>query len=56
MQSQGFEAVQVERLTLARELGAPPLLADDAAGAESVNPLLQRLHAAPDYAIVARRP
>lgn len=56
VQSQGFEAVQVERLTLARELGAPPLLADDAAGAESVNPLLQRLHAAPDYAIVARRP
>lgn len=56
VQSQGFEAVQVERLTLARELGAPPLLAEGAAGAESVNPLLQRLHAAPDYAVVARRP
>lgn len=56
VQAQGFEAVQIERLTHARHLDAPPLLPVEAAGANSVNPLLQRLHAAPDYAIVARRP
>ena len=56
VQAQGFEAVQIERLTLARPIDAPPLLATDATGADSLNPLLQRLHAAPDYAIVARRP
>jgi O-antigen chain-terminating methyltransferase len=56
VQSQGFEAVQVQRLTLAREMDVPPLVTADVPGASSVNPLLQRLHAAPDYAIVARRP
>jgi len=56
VQSQGFEAVQIERLTQARYLDAPPLVEADAPGAASMNALLQRLHTAPDYAIVARRP
>lgn len=52
----GFESVAVERLTLARYVQAPPLLDTDAPGAGSINVLLEGLHAAPDYAIVARRP
>ncbi len=55
IQARGFERVRIERLTEARELDAPPLLDDDLPGAGSVNFLLQQLHVAPDYAIVARR-
>ncbi|MEI2453961.1 class I SAM-dependent methyltransferase [Lysobacter firmicutimachus] len=51
----GFEHVTIERLTIGREIQAPPLLPEDAAGAASINVMLSLLHAAPDYAIVARR-
>ncbi|WP_052756377.1 class I SAM-dependent methyltransferase [Lysobacter capsici] len=51
----GFEHVTIERLTIGREMQVPPLLADEIPGAESVNVMLKMLHAAPDYAVVARR-
>ncbi|MGV8864891.1 MAG: methyltransferase domain-containing protein [Pseudomonas sp.] len=55
VEARGFERARIERLTEARELDVPPLLDDDLPGAGSVNFLLQQLHAAPDYAVVARR-
>ncbi|KFN41927.1 methyltransferase domain-containing protein [Arenimonas metalli] len=55
VQSRGFERVHIERWTVARDMGAPPLLAADLPGAPSVNVLLSQMHAAPDYAIIARR-
>lgn len=56
VRERGFVDPRIERLTAERDLGAPPLLTDDVAGAESVNVLLERLHAAADYSIVARKP
>lgn len=56
IEARGFADARIERWTVARELGAPPLLAPEIPGAASVNVLLSQLHAAPDYAIVARRP
>lgn len=55
VQSRGFERVQVQRWTVARDMGAPPLLAAELPGASSVNVLLSQMHAAPDYAVIARR-
>lgn len=55
VEARGFADVRIERQTVARVLPAPPLLDPEIAGAESVNVLLGQLHAAPDYAIVARR-
>jgi O-antigen chain-terminating methyltransferase len=52
----GFDRARIERLTAARELNAPPLLQEDMPGASSINAVLASLNAAPDYAIVARRP
>jgi len=56
VESRGFEGVRIERLTAAREWNTPPLLRPDIPGAESMNVVLASMHAAPDYAIVARRP
>lgn len=55
VQSRGFDQARIERLTLAREMGAPALLGEEIPGAASVNVLLAQLSTAPDYAIVARR-
>lgn len=55
VEARGFERVRIERLTIARDMGPPALLDATAPGAESVNVLLGQMHAAPDYAIVARR-
>lgn len=52
----GFTDVRIERLHHERELTAPPLLPDTHEGAASINDLLARRLAAPDYAVVARRP
>jgi hypothetical protein len=43
-------------LVVARELSGPPLLPEDAPGATSINTILNALNAAPDYAVVAKRP
>ncbi len=56
VESRGFEDVRIERLTHAREIQAPALLSEDVPGAASMNVLIGSLGAAPDYAIVARRP
>ncbi|HEY5805349.1 MAG TPA: methyltransferase domain-containing protein [Lysobacter sp.] len=56
VEARGFDDARIERWTQARDMGAPPLLAPEIPGAPSVNVLLGQLHAAPDYAIVARRP
>ncbi|MFC7301533.1 methyltransferase domain-containing protein [Cognatiluteimonas weifangensis] len=55
VEARGFHHVRIERWTIARDLGAPPLLADEIPGAESINALLSQLAVAPDYSIVARR-
>jgi len=55
VEARGFAEVRVERWTVARDLGAPTLLEPETPGAASVNVLLRQLHAAPDYAVVARR-
>lgn len=54
--ARGFEDVTIERLSEWRPLNVPTELTSDVAGAESINSLLQKRLAAPDYAIVARRP
>lgn len=55
VEARGFAEVRIERWTVARDLGAPPLLDPETPGAASVNVLLQQLLAAPDYSIIARR-
>ena len=55
VEARGFAEVRIQRWTVARNLGAPPLLDPETPGAASVNVLLQQLHVAPDYAIIARR-
>ena len=55
VEARGFMGARIERLTVARELNAPPLLPDDVPGAASVNVLLASLRVAPDYAIIARK-
>ncbi len=56
VRQRGFVDPRIERLTEARDLGAPPLLPPELPGATSVNVLLDRLLAAADYSIVARKP
>jgi O-antigen chain-terminating methyltransferase len=55
VEARGFEMTHIQRWTVARDMGAPPLLGDEVPGAASMNVLLSQLHAAPDYAIIARR-
>jgi SAM-dependent methyltransferase len=56
VEARGFHGARIERLVIARELNGPPLLPGDAPGATSINAILSALNAAPDYAIVAKRP
>lgn len=56
VEARGFSNVKIERLTHARELSAPSLLAESIPGALSINQMLSMLHAAPDYAIIAENP
>lgn len=52
----GFVDPRIERLTADRDVDAPPLLSPDLPGAATINVVLERLHAATDYSIVARKP
>lgn len=56
VESRGFQAVRIERLTHGREMPWPARLADDVPGAEAINAISDQFAAAPDYAIVAVRP
>jgi len=56
VQARGFRDAVVDRLTVAREMDAPPQLAEDIPGASSINSLLAQFNIAPDYAIIAKRP
>lgn len=56
VEARGFEAVRIERWTVARDVGAPAFVPAEVPGAESMNVLIGQTHAAPDYAIVARKP
>lgn len=56
VEARGFMSARIERLSHARDLGAPPLVDPDIPGGTSMNVLLASLNAAPDYAIVASRP
>ena len=53
--SRGFTDVRVERLSEARDVPMPALLPKDAAGAASVNMVLEHFRAPVDYAVIARR-
>jgi len=55
VEARGFDQARIERWTVARDMGAPPLLDSDIPGADSVNVLLSKLAMAPDYSIIARR-
>ena len=55
VEARGFDQARIERWTVARDMGAPPLLDSDVPGADSVNVLLSKLAMAPDYSIIARR-
>lgn len=55
VEARGFDQVRIERWTVARETGAPPLLDGEIPGAGSMNVLLSQLDAALDYSIIARR-
>lgn len=56
VQARGFQDARIERLKEARDINAPDLLPDSVPSASSINFILKTLHAAPDYAIVARCP
>ncbi|MEI2794939.1 methyltransferase domain-containing protein [Pseudoxanthomonas sp. F11] len=56
VRERGFVDPRIERLTEARDLNAPPLWPADQPGAETVNAVIERLHVAADYSIVARKP
>ncbi|MBD9468877.1 methyltransferase domain-containing protein [Pseudoxanthomonas sp. PXM01] len=53
--SRGFTDVRVERLSEARDVPIPALLQEDAAGAASLNMVLEHFRAPVDYAVIARR-
>lgn len=55
VEARGFGDVEIKRWTIARELHAPELLADDVPGAASINQLIQQQRNAPDYAVIGRR-
>ena len=54
--ARGFIDVRIERLTTAREMPVPPAVPDGAAGAAAINTFVSMLAAAPDYAIIGRKP
>lgn len=56
VEARGFVDVRIERLTVARETNAPTPLGSDIPGATTINRLITPLHAALDYAVIARRP
>jgi SAM-dependent methyltransferase len=56
VEARGFHDVHIERLLLAREMNVPPPLPKDTPGADAINMLLASMSAAPDYAIIGKRP
>lgn len=54
VEARGFHLCRIERWTVAREMALPRPLEADAPGAEVVNFMLERLSAAPDYAVIGR--
>jgi O-antigen chain-terminating methyltransferase len=55
VESRGYPAARIMRMTEQRAITAPPLLAEEIPGSASVNHLLVRTHIAPDYAIVGNK-
>ena len=56
VRERGFVDPRIERLTQARDLNAPPMWPAEQPGAVTVNAVIERLHVAADYSIVARKP
>ncbi|MGL6291569.1 MAG: methyltransferase domain-containing protein, partial [Silanimonas sp.] len=56
VESRGFHAVRIERLTVGRELNWPGPVDPALPGAATINAMSQRFSAAPDYAVLGRRP
>lgn len=54
--ARGFMDVRIERLTTARDLPVPARADEAAPGAEAINAFVSLVGAAPDYAIVGRKP
>ncbi|PNS09206.1 methyltransferase domain-containing protein [Solilutibacter silvestris] len=52
VEARGFTQARIERLTAGRDWGAPDLLDPALPGANSINQLLNRARAAPDYAVI----
>ncbi len=52
VEARGFKQARIERLTAGRDWGAPELLDPALPGANSINQLLDRARAAPDYAVI----
>lgn len=56
VQGRGFEGAAIDRLTQNREVADIHRLDDDVAGSSEINKIIGLLTAAPDYAIIARKP
>jgi len=56
VEARGFEHAEVDRLTLNRGVFDIQPMSEDVAGASQINKIVGLLTAAPDYAIVARKP
>lgn len=55
VEARGFQMCRIERWTVARDTGAPPMLEPGGPGAASVNAMLAHFHAPLDYAVIGRR-
>jgi SAM-dependent methyltransferase len=56
VEARGFESATVDRLTQNRQVFDIQPVAEDVAGANQINKVVGLLTAAPDYAVVARKP
>lgn len=56
VESRGFHAVRIERLTTARDMPWPGPVANDLPGASTINAMSEHFTAAPDYAVLGLRP
>lgn len=54
--ARGFIDVRIERMTTARDMTVPASASGDAPGAEAINTFVSMLSAAPDFAIIGRKP
>lgn len=55
VQARGFQSATIHRWTIARDVTPAPILGDEVPGSSTLNEIMSQFHAAPDYAVIARR-